>query len=56
MPIVANARSKYLERDIKDQCQILKNDGIEEFWVYASNKDFDGNPLPKGEYYLYIGY
>ena len=51
---------KYQNRidDIEGRCDAIKREigNGAVFWVYASNKDFDGNQMSGGKYYLYIGY
>lgn len=48
-PLTANARSRYLERDLRDRLDWYKVSGFTAFWVW---KEQTGN----GEYLIYIGY
>lgn len=57
-PQITEKDREYYESGIQTRCNRIKReigDGA-TFWVYASNLNFDGNPMSKGRYYLYIGY
>lgn len=48
-PLTANARSRYLERDLRDRLDWYKGSGFTAFWVWAEQTG-------DGEYLIYIGY
>lgn len=48
-PLTANARCRYLERDLRDRLDWYKVSGINAFWVWAEQTG-------DGEYLIYIGY
>lgn len=48
-PLTANARSLYLERDLRDRLDWYKVGGFTAFWVWAEQTG-------DGEYLIYIGY
>ena len=48
-PLTANARSRYLERDLRDRLDWYKVSGFTAFWVWAEQTG-------DGEYLVYIGY
>ena len=48
-PLTANARSRYLERDLRDRLNWYKVSGFTAFWIWAEQTG-------DGEYLIYIGY